>query len=450
MKRNTQNIILIVLLAVFCLCIFAACNSSKADFFTYSQENLGVVGKLVRLMHGWIGNYGWTVVVFTVFLKILMTPLDIWQRVSSRKSTLRMQKMQPIIAEIDKRYGANTQRANDEKQKLYKKQGFSAFAMCLPLIISMVIFFVMFGGLREYSTYSSVTNFQNLSGTYFDEYYKQVKADGKAFYTLTYKDKDGNVAYTTFHERIEELLGEEAADFSASDTFMRDNYSESNVNAYIEAINLLQSSDNLGVAACAKYHDAALEQVSQYYKDHHESWLWINNVWQPDTWATIMPKYSDRTNGFSSTVNMSKFGSDEGRSHYEAIWGAVAKTGGYGKNGSWNGLMLLPVLSVALSFLSIFLSQRLDRRVRKGEQQQMPAQNTQQAASNKMMMIMMPLMMAFFGFMYTGAFAIYMVCNYLLSLISTAALAFPVEKIVQRSIAKKESQEKSNKASYMR
>lgn len=449
MKRNTQNIILIVLLAVFCLCIFAACSSSKADYFTYSADNLGVVGKLVKLMHGWIGNYGWTVVVFTVFLKIIMTPLDIWQRVSSRKSTLRMQKMQPLMAEIDKRYGSNSQRANEEKQKLYKKQGFSAFAMCLPMILSMVIFFVMFGGLREYSTYSSITNFQNLSGTYFDEYYAQVKEDGKAFVTLTYT-KDGKVITTTFHDRIEELLDENATGFGESETFLRDNYSAKNVNAYIEAINLLQSSDNLGVSACAKYDEVALEKVGNYYENNHESWLWIHNVWQPDTWATIMPKYSDRTNGFSSSVNMQQFGVDEGLSHYNAIWGAVVKTGGYGKNGSWNGLMLLPVLSVALSFLSIFLSQRLDRRVRKGDQQQMPAQNAQQAASNKMMMILMPLMMAFFGFMYTGAFAIYMVCNYLLSLVSTLSLAYPVEKIVQRSFAKKEAKEKSNKASYMR
>ena len=53
-----------------------------------------------------------------------------------------------------------------------------------------------------------------------------------------------------------------------------------------------------------------------------------------------------------------------------------------------------------------------------------------------MMMILMPLMMAVFGFMYTGAFAIYMVVNYSLSILSTIALRAPVEKAVQKSLEK--------------
>ena len=450
MKRNTQNVILIVLLAIFCLCILTACNrGSSADYFTYSEESLGLVGKLVRLMHGWIGNYGWTVVVFTVFLKIAMTPLDIWQRVSSRKSTLRMQKMQPIMAEIDKRYGANTPRANEEKQKLYKKQGFSAFAMCLPMIITMVVFFVMFGGLNDYSTHSTVTNFQRLSGTYFDEYYKLVKADGYDTLELTYK-KDGQTVTATFHDSIASLL-DDATDFDTNENFLRDNYSAKNVDAYMTAIEWLSDSEtvnHLDSETCLSYAQNALTAVGEYYENNHESWLWIQNVWQPDTWAPIMPEFDSGTNAFTTKVGISK--DEVWRDHYNAIRGAVVQTGGYSKNGSWNGLMILPILSIALSFLSIFLSQRLDRRVRKGEQQPATEQSAQQAASNKMMMIMMPLMMAFFGFMYTGAFAIYMVCNYLWSLIATLCLAYPVEKIVQRSFAKKEAQEKSNKANYMR
>ena len=438
MKRNKQNIILIVLLAVFCLCILAACGIGEVDYFTYSEDDLGVVGKLVRVMHGWVGNYGWTVVVFTVFLKILMSPLDIWQRVSSRKSTLRMQRMQPLIAEIDKRYASNPQRANEEKQKLYKKQGFSAFSMCLPMIISMVIFLVMFTGLQEYSAYSSVKNFQNLSGTYYDEYYNLVVHDTQL----------DSAIVADYQSKIAELA-DESEGFGENPNFLHDNYTEQNIRAYRAGESYLMTT--LGVDGCDKYQQGALEAVSEYYVEHHESWLWMYNVWQPDTWVTIMPKYSDSVNGFEGTVNMDNFSEDKGRTHYDAIWNAVVKTGGYGSEGKWNGLMLLPFLSIALSFLSIFISQRLDKRMRKDEQQQAAAQqNPQQAISNKLMMFLMPLMMAFFGFRYTGAFAIYMVCNYLLSLTSTLALARPVEKIVQRSLAKKEMQEKSNKASYMR
>lgn len=433
MKRNTQTILLTVLLLIFCVCLFAACSSEKADYFTYGEENLGIVGKLVQAMHGWIGNYGWTVVVFTVFLKIAMLPLDLWQRVSSKKSTLKMQKLQPLLKEIDRRYGENTQRSNEEKQKLYKKEGAGGLSMCLPMIISMVVFFVMFGGLRTYSTYSSVTNFQGLSGTFYDAYYVAIKENDEEYETL--KSAISQYLVTNVAEGSDVDLNN-IKDFDVDENFLRNNYTKSNVQAYVKGIQQLREP----------YKTTALEKVAKYYEETHESWLWLQNVWQPDTWASIMPKYDDSSNGFSSSVDMSGFGVDGGRQHYDEIREVVLQTGSRGSQGKWNGLMILPILSVALSFLSMFVSQQVDKRTRGGEK---PAENSQQATSNKMMMFMMPLMMAVFGFMYTGAFAIYMVCSYAMSLLSTLALSVPVDRMVQKSLNNNKD-EKSNKASYMR
>ena len=177
MNKKAKNVLTLVILAVVCLFVFAAC-SKVPDINDDPESILGVMGKLVRWMHGWVGNYGWTVVVFTVFLQIVMLPLDFWQRYASRKSTLKMQQMQPVIEGIDKRYGANTQRANEEKQKLYKKQGFSMMSSCLPMIVSMVIFFIMFAGLRNYSAYSSIINFKNMSNEYYVTYEAEIEKSG--------------------------------------------------------------------------------------------------------------------------------------------------------------------------------------------------------------------------------------------------------------------------------
>ncbi|MCM1359968.1 MAG: membrane protein insertase YidC [Corallococcus sp.] len=445
MKRKANLIILTVMLALLCLGIFAACSPTAVDYFKYSENDLGVVGKLVRWMHGWMGegNYGWTVVVFTVFLKLITLPLDMWQRISTRKSTLKMQKIQPLMEEIDKRYGANTQRANAEKQKLYKKQGYSMFSTCLPMIVTMVIFFVMFGGLRDYSTYSSVMNFRGLSDTYMESYVEQVEKDtdnakwdaywnGETIVTESGSKEWKGLSYYKTN------AGEKSKDYEKWGTVLLDGIGE------FRTI--------YGDEADAVYREKALDAVSEYYKGHHESWLWIENVWQPDTWASIMPGYNDSSNGFSSSVDMKAFGTDGGVGHYDMIRNAVLKTGGHGGNGSWNGLMLLPILSIGLSFLSIFISQLMDKKNKKsknGEPEVKP--NAQQAATNKTMMIIMPLMMAFFGFMYTGAFAIYMVCNYTLSILATVALRWPVEKIVEKSLAKSDKKEKKpSKADYMR
>lgn len=428
--KNRNKVLLMVAVLAAMTALLVGCAAQKADYFTYSEDNMNVVAQLVRWMHGWIGNYGWTVVVFTVFLKLVMTPLDIWQRVSSKKMTIKNQQMQPLMAEIDRRYGSNTKRANEEKQKLASKQGMSMFSSCLPMIISMVVFFVMFAGLRDYSTFCSVQSFKNLSGTYFDAYYAQVKQNDEQFAYL--------------QQQLSTLLEEDGVAPEITENFLRENYTQDNVNAYILAINNLAGNSQFAGFDFSAYREAALQSVADYYTDNHESWLWLQNVWQPDTWATIMPAYNDRNNGFSSIVDMSQFGTDQGVAHYEMIRSAVLQTGKRG-GGSWNGLMILPILSVGLSFLSIFLTQALEKKNR--PKPEPGSAEAQQAMSNKMMMFLMPAMMAVFGFMYTGAFAIYMVCNYTLSLLSTVALHKPVERMVNKNLAKKEN---NKKASYMR
>ena len=70
MKRKLNSILNVVLLVVVCLAIFSGCTTEKVDPWEV-DESLNLVGKLVKAMHGWIGSYGWTVVLFTVFLKIL-------------------------------------------------------------------------------------------------------------------------------------------------------------------------------------------------------------------------------------------------------------------------------------------------------------------------------------------------------------------------------------------
>ena len=421
MKKRILYVVLLVALAALCLGVFGSCNRTAAvNVFEYSKDDLGVVEKLIYLMHNWIGNYGWTVVVFTVFLKILVLPLDFWQRYSSRKSSLKMQRIQPLVEAIDKRYGANTQRANEEKQKLYKKQGYSMASMCLPLLITMAIFFTMFGGLRNYSTYSSIRSFQDLSGVYHDTFVEQIKNDAEG---------GTNVVYEKYADELNKASG---------------NLDKINVQTRI-----IGDAMKLNPTVCVKFEEKAIAEVQAWYVDHHESWLWIQNVWQPDTWATIMQPFSGGSfdgGSFKSVISTDGYRSDF-EDIYTRIYNAVLETGGYGNNGSWNGLMILPLLSIGLSFLSTFISQRMERKNRKGETVQ---QNQQQAATNKTMMIIMPLMMAWFGFIYTGAFAIYMVFNYAISIISTIALRAPIEKLVLKQLDKDDKKNNSSKASYMR
>lgn len=420
MKKKISSVLTVVLLLALGLTLFASCTQKKVEVFD-PESGLGVVGKLVMWMYNWIGNYGWTVVVFTVFLKILMLPLDIWQRYSTRKSTLKQKKVQPLLDNIDKRYGANTQRANEEKQKLLKKQGISVASACLPMIVTMVVFFLMFAGLREFSYYKNIQTFNSLTKAY----------------------------YSTIEDQVQLAGGEvlEAYQFEYDKTKASLNISDDDVRIVLAQIDGVNNLDGKGFdTQLAQWRALAKEAIQKEYKNQQDSWLWIHNISQPDTWAKVMPEFSSGENNFATYVNTEAFASAE--KTYNIIRSAVMEMDdiSYGKNGSWNGLMILPLMSVALSFLSMWISQRMERKTRSGE----VVQNQQQAAQSKTMMIMMPLMMAWFGFMYTGSFAIYMVVNYFLSIFSTVGLRAPVEKMVERKLAQEEAASAPTKASYMR
>ncbi len=410
MKKTERLLLLLVVMAITVICL-AGCGSNVVDIKEYGEKDLNMVGHLVQWMYQLIKNYGWTVVVFTIALKLLMVPFDYWQRVSMRKSSLKMQKMQPQVDQINKQYGANSQRANAELQKLYSKQGVSTLSSCLPLIITMAVFFVMFGGLNSYSKYNSVTTYRDLDYCFF---YAQ---NQKIAQTAGYESYALQNVSETYSREDRQMLVEKINEFGSVAHSNGDDALRNEVKAYGQ------------------------QQVALFYENNHESWLWIQNVWQPDTWNTIMADYKT----FSATVSLDSY-YDAPEDVYNFIRDAVLSTGSRGENGSWNGLMVLPILSVGLSFLSIWISQRLENKKKDGE----GVANTQQNATNKSMLIMMPLMMAFFGFKYTGAFAIYMVVNYVISIISTVCLRGIVEKNALKALEDFEKTSNTGKASYMR
>lgn len=102
----------------------------------------------------WIVNYGWLIILFTIVLKLVMSPLDIFQRISSQKQSRVMNVLQPEMAELQKKYGNDRQKLSVEQQKLYKKHNVSMGGMCLSmfltLAISLVVFFTLFASLRGY------------------------------------------------------------------------------------------------------------------------------------------------------------------------------------------------------------------------------------------------------------------------------------------------------------
>lgn len=147
---------------------------------------LNWIGKLIYdNLYGWvqtwgndfslIGGFGVTVILFTVFLKIATSPLDIWQKVLARKNSKKMEAMKPELDKITKQCGSNREMLMMKQREVYKKYKYSMFGACLPTIVTLVVFFVIFSGFNSAVRYHNSKVYDDLREVYHTAY--QAKAD---------------------------------------------------------------------------------------------------------------------------------------------------------------------------------------------------------------------------------------------------------------------------------
>ena len=104
-----------------------------------------LLGHVLRIIYDVVQNYGWSIIVFTILVKVLLLPLTIKQT----KSTKAMQDIQPKIQEIQEKYKNKPEKQQQEIMKLYQEAKINPLAGCLPLLIQMPIIIGLFSVLRE-------------------------------------------------------------------------------------------------------------------------------------------------------------------------------------------------------------------------------------------------------------------------------------------------------------
>jgi YidC/Oxa1 family membrane protein insertase len=88
-------------------------------------------------------SYGWVLVIFGVTVRLLMWPLN----QGAMRTSLKMQRIQPELTEVQRKYKNDPQKQQAEIMRVYKEHGmspFSAFSGCLPMLIPMPVFFALF------------------------------------------------------------------------------------------------------------------------------------------------------------------------------------------------------------------------------------------------------------------------------------------------------------------
>jgi YidC/Oxa1 family membrane protein insertase len=105
-----------------------------------------------------IGAYGVAIVVFTIGIRLVLSPLTQFQLTTSRKSALEQRKLAPEVAELRKKFKKDPSRINVETQKLYQEHGINPLAGmvgCLPLVVQIPILTALFYVFRNFANHAT-------------------------------------------------------------------------------------------------------------------------------------------------------------------------------------------------------------------------------------------------------------------------------------------------------
>jgi YidC/Oxa1 family membrane protein insertase len=100
---------------------------------------------ILKFFYGFVGNYGWAIILLTVAIKLLFWPLTN----KSYGSMKAMQKVQPEMQKLRQKYKDDKQRLNIEIMQLYRTHKVNPLGGCLPMVIQIPVFFALYKVLME-------------------------------------------------------------------------------------------------------------------------------------------------------------------------------------------------------------------------------------------------------------------------------------------------------------
>jgi YidC/Oxa1 family membrane protein insertase len=100
---------------------------------------------LLKTIHNWVGNWGWSIILVTLVIKLLFYKLA----EISYRSMAKMRQMQPKMLAIRERYGDDRQRQSQAMMEMYRKEKINPLGGCLPMLIQIPVFLALYWVLIE-------------------------------------------------------------------------------------------------------------------------------------------------------------------------------------------------------------------------------------------------------------------------------------------------------------
>ena len=379
-----------------------------------------------------VGNFGVAVILLTLCIKVLLLPLDFWNKSVSRKMTANNALMQPELEKIKQKYANNPQVMQQKQAEIYRKyngqkgmQG-SCIAMLVYMIVTMVVFFTLFSGLG------------NISRTRINYEYYQLQEEYKVAYAETGNEEQAQERVAQKYDKIREGF------LSIKNIWRPDNWSSvfPNSNDFIKSTNtsfrvfdyekdttkvkyiyLSTNSKVLKDADNIKYVEPYTDLDGNIYlvRDTADgalnpSTLELNGKTYNCLYGTVDETYKTEKD---ATLNLAK---TQFKTDFDLVTAGINQK----YSGQWNGFLILVALAGIITFLSSFLS-TLGVKTKDSKGNEIKG-----ARPKPIMGIVLSLVMVFFTISYTSAFAIYIITNSLLSTLFTFLMNLLLNKIEQK------------------
>lgn len=125
-----------------------------------------IFGYVLNFIYNLIQNYGWSIIIFSIIMKLLMIPISIKQQKTMKKSV----KIQNKMKEIQFKYKNNQEKLNEATMELYKSEKMNPFSGCLSAIVQVILLFAVF-----YLVSSPLTYMKKVDSEVINKYSKIIQ-----------------------------------------------------------------------------------------------------------------------------------------------------------------------------------------------------------------------------------------------------------------------------------
>lgn len=440
----------------------------ELGYITFAAPSIGGLAAIIYWLIGITSSIAAGVILFTVILKLITFPFDLYSRISMRKNSLKMEEMRPELEKLQKQYAGDKVLYNQKMMALYKKNGYSLWGSCLPTIVTLVIFIVAISAFTNYSQYQNRKYFYDMSLAYNsviydgieknDEYIKVedgklivndaallTKLEGKSV-RETVKVENTRIVVENTREKTENLSAVYSVwteggyfKYSAEYTKDGDSYKIGTIKYYIINENVsnipedyktaynadradeAKAATRLGTVEADYIRHLCREKSAETFREENASFLWVKNIFMSDSPLVhpIYENWNDFKNNYKYSDNetQGKAGAMDDAKYAELIYNLDAE------KIEPNGYFILVILTAGVSLLLQLITSKANKA-----QMELQTVDGQGAQTQKVMTWMMPIMMAVFAFMYTAAFSIYVVLSSLISLGTTLGINAIIDK----------------------